>query len=253
MPNGTLFPQYIANIVGELDTTDMVPIDPDKKNLSAIHDASEAAMKQLLATDMVDFYLLSNRTGSPNAVRYSGVPFNTRGVMILPGADTITQATAPVWIEDNPDTVSYLVEDASQGMPALLSSVAPALMFRQRFGTTGRRLELSPELGSITFTPQFVDVGWRPAQPSGAGTPWYRFDYLDLGISNDVAVAGYDTSFGTWLWFTDPETSEPEDPWWKVSHIVNHVNDGPAYRIDDPVAPPPRRPSRLSIQPPPAV
>jgi hypothetical protein len=244
MPNVIQYPQYVARIIGDLDTADLVPIDPST-NQGAANQASEAAMADLLATDFIDFYILAERPESTNAARYSNVPFGTRGVAIKPHEHDVVTTAVPVWIDHDPGHVQYLVEAPEFGLPAGLSSVAPALMFRRLFGTDSRRIDLGDEFGTVAFTPTGIEVGWRPGQYSGAGTPWYRFGYDDPGISNYVSVARYDDTFGAWLWFTDPETGEPEADWWKVSHVVAAGGAAPAARLDDPLQPPPRRPTTL--------
>jgi hypothetical protein len=235
---------YVARIIGELDTSGLVPIDP-MTNQAQAQDASEAAMRALLNTDMLDFYLLSSRgDGTANGVRYYNVPFGTRGVSISQNPAPTQTASVPVWIDDNVDSVQFLVERDDAGRTPL-SCVPAALMFRQLFGDAEQRIDLGPTLGSIQFSPTHIEIGWRPGETSGTGTPWYRFDYQDPGISNYITMADVDPSSGAWLWFTNPATSEPEDKWWKVSHVVNHPYAPPSARVDDPLQEPPRRPLTL--------
>lgn len=245
MTTPSYFTQYVARIIGEVDTTDLVPID-SATNMYAAQNASRSAMKDVLRTDLIDYYLLyGSAAGATNTIRYHNVPFDTHGVVISPGPTTIRQGVVPVWIEQNPDLIRFLQHRDDLGTIPL-SCVPAALLFRRQFGTDRRRLDLGPSLGSIAFTPTHIEIGWRPGEPSGAGTPWYRFGYTNPGISNHVATVDTDPTFGVWLWFTDPGTGRPEADWWKVSHVLADAFDPPSARLDDPSEPPPGPPHTLT-------
>lgn len=243
MPDSPVLTTCVARIIGTLDATHLVRVDR-MTNQEKIQVASAEAMRTLLNTDLLDFYLLSDSSGLSNSVRWYNVPFGTDGVIINPTVNAgITTAKVTVWIVNDRPHVSRMLE-RPQGFPGL-SSVIPALYFRRVFGTGERRLDLGAEFGHILFTPTAIEVGWRPDVHSGAGTPWYRFDYTQE-ISNYVNISNY-AEFGVWLWFTNIDTGEPEQDWHKVSHVVRQVEDAPSVRIDAPREPPSRQPSLLRI------
>jgi hypothetical protein len=50
-----------------------------------------------------------------------------------------------------------------------------------------------------------------------------------------------------WLWLTDPNTGQPEEKWWKISHVLASATDDISQRVDDPLAEPPGRPPLLEL------
>lgn len=238
-------PRFEARIVGTIDATQLVPIDPQGNGRAAAA-AADAAMAELLDTTELDLYLSNVRNRQANSARWTGIPFGFTGVS-LPAMPTATQSQVSVWIEDDPDRARVSIEQEQLSTPTPLSSVVPAIMFRHLFGEEARTFELGPELGRITFTPTHIEVGWRPGSTSGAGSPWWRFDYNDPGVGNYLQVSQqFWVGERVWLWRTDPATGQAaQESWHKVSLVVPTADGGPDERIDDPLEPPPYLPPLL--------
>jgi hypothetical protein len=236
-------PRHLARIIGTVDTTRLVPIDP-QANLAAADAASTAAMRDLLATDEVDFYLTRRSGTTLNSTRFLRVPFGCSGVDI-PTVPTTTSMVS-VWLHEDRDTYRHVIEDTDRPLTMALSGVIAAILFRGIFGTDTRIFDLGPQFGFIGFTPTHVQVGWRPDDTEvPLGNRWLEFPYGDPGISNYFGTTTEDPRHATWLWLTDPETGHPGENAWKVSHVPEHGLDHASARIDDPLEQPPSRPPVL--------
>jgi len=242
----TYFPQFEARIIGTIDASQLAPIDT-QGNARAAAAAADAAMAALLDTTELDIYISNFRNFQGNSARWKGIPFGCTGVA-LPNTPNATHSQVSVWIEDDPDSASVSIEHGQLSIPTPLSSVVPAVMFRHLFGDDPHMFDLGPQFGQITFTPTHVEIGWRAGATSGAGSPWWQYNYTDSGVANYVQISQqWWSGESVWLWRTDPATGRPvAESWRKMSLVLPSADSGPEARLDDPAQAPPTVPPLLT-------
>lgn len=194
---------YEAEIIGTVDTSELLPLDPATTGQQAQH-ASRAAVAELLPSAL-DIYISARGVRGESSVRITGIPFGTHGLG-LPGPGE-TEARVIVWVEETGNLVHALDPDTLD-MPVVLSSAIAAQAARHALGTQPRRFDLG-DVGSLLWTPKRVRIGQHPGIPQHT-TPWLEFDYDDQHLGN-YSPSPDDPAYEAWLWFTDPRTGAPGD------------------------------------------
>lgn len=194
---------YEAEIIGTVDTSDLLPLDPATTGQQA-QTASRLAVAELLPSEL-DIYISARTRRGEGSVRITGIPFGTYGLG-LPGLGE-TEARVIVWVGETGNLVHALDPDGVE-LPVVLSSAIAAQAARRALGTQSHRLGLG-EFGSVTWTPRAVRIGQRPGIPQ-YGPPWLEFGYSDTRLGNYVPSTD-DPGYEAWLWFTNPRTGAPED------------------------------------------
>lgn len=237
--------KYAARIEGDIDITKLAPAQAPEQ-LGERQQLADTAMRELLATDFTDYYLMENNVPDPPSLtRTKRMAFGSTGVW-LPNYAGETNSHLQVWIGDGPQP-ALMTSKTPPGAPVstVYTGVVPALLFRKLWGSGPRTFNLGNTWGFFTFTPRRIKVPWLAGDPGMPTGMFHDFAYDAPTLSNYVRTPQSGAEREVWLWFTDPTTGEAGEEWWKVSHLVRRATDPVSTRLDDPLQTPAEEPVPL--------
>ena len=228
---------YEAEIIGAVDTSELMALDPATTAQDAQR-LSRLAAAQLLPSEL-DIYISARGVRGEGSVRITGIPYGTLGFGI-PTADE-TEARLIVWVGETGNMVHALDPDGVD-MPVVLSSAIAAQAARRALGDQTHEIDLG-EFGTLTWTPTRVRIGQHPGIPQYTA-PWLEFDYHDDRMGN-YSPSSTDPAYEAWLWFTNPRTGAPEGP---PHSLTPEQQPEPVLIAPGPVDAPPVLPPLLEVQ-----